>query len=67
MIENHNTHPPLRASLKLQRHWVMDLIIIGSGPGGHLSAILTAQKGLSVTLIEAALNISNDAIHMMKG
>jgi phytoene dehydrogenase-like protein len=45
----------------------MDLIIIGSGPGGYLSAILTAQKGLSVTLIEAALNISNDAIHMMKG
>jgi phytoene dehydrogenase-like protein len=45
----------------------MDLIIIGSGGGGYLSAILTAQKGLSVTLIEAALNISNDAIHMMKG
>jgi pyruvate/2-oxoglutarate dehydrogenase complex dihydrolipoamide dehydrogenase (E3) component len=45
----------------------MDLIIIGSGPGDHLSAILTAQKGLSVTLIEAALNVSDEAIHMMKG
>ena len=42
----------MRASLKFQRHWVMDLIIMGSGPGGYLSAILTAQKGLSVTLIE---------------
>lgn len=30
----------------------LDLIIIGSGPGGYLSAILAAQKGLSVTLIE---------------
>lgn len=31
-----------------------DLIIIGSGPGGYLSAILSAQKGLSVALIEKA-------------
>ncbi|MGQ9777777.1 MAG: dihydrolipoyl dehydrogenase [Thermodesulfobacteriota bacterium] len=29
-----------------------DLIIIGSGPGGYVSAILSAQKGLSVALIE---------------
>lgn len=29
-----------------------DLIIIGSGPGGYLSAILAAQKGLSVAVIE---------------
>lgn len=31
-----------------------DLIIIGSGPGGYLSAILSAQKGLSVAVIEKA-------------
>ena len=29
-----------------------DLIIIGSGPGGYLSAILSAQKGLSAAVIE---------------
>jgi dihydrolipoamide dehydrogenase len=29
-----------------------DLIIIGSGPGGYLSAILSAQKGLSSAVIE---------------
>jgi dihydrolipoamide dehydrogenase len=28
------------------------LVIIGSGPGGYLAAILSAQKGLSVALIE---------------
>ena len=31
---------------------IFDLIIIGSGPGGYLSAILAAQKGLSVAVIE---------------
>jgi dihydrolipoamide dehydrogenase len=31
-----------------------DLIIIGSGPGGYFSAILSAQKGLSVAVIEKA-------------
>jgi pyruvate/2-oxoglutarate dehydrogenase complex dihydrolipoamide dehydrogenase (E3) component len=31
---------------------VFDLIVIGSGPGGYLSAILSAQKGLSVAVIE---------------
>lgn len=31
---------------------IFDLIIIGSGPGGYLSAILSAQKGLSVVVIE---------------
>jgi dihydrolipoamide dehydrogenase len=31
-----------------------DLIIIGSGPGGYLSAILSAQKGLSAAVIEKA-------------
>jgi dihydrolipoamide dehydrogenase len=30
----------------------VDLIIIGSGPGGYFPAILAAQKGLSVALIE---------------
>lgn len=29
-----------------------DLIIIGSGPGGYLPAILSAQKGLSVAVVE---------------
>ena len=29
-----------------------DLIVIGSGPGGYLSAILSAQKGLSVAVAE---------------
>lgn len=29
-----------------------DLIVIGSGPGGYLSAIISSQKGLSVALIE---------------
>jgi dihydrolipoamide dehydrogenase len=29
-----------------------DLIIIGSGPAGYLSAILASQKGLSVAIIE---------------
>jgi len=29
-----------------------DAIVIGSGPGGYLSAILFAQKGLSVAIIE---------------
>lgn len=29
-----------------------DLIVIGSGPGGYLSAILSAQKGLSVAVVE---------------
>ncbi len=33
-------------------HKKFDLIIIGSGPGGYASAILSAQKGLSVALIE---------------
>jgi len=27
-------------------HKIFDLIIIGSGPGGYLPAILSAQKGL---------------------
>jgi dihydrolipoamide dehydrogenase len=31
---------------------IFDLIIIGSGPGGYLSAILSAQKGLNVAIIE---------------
>ncbi len=31
---------------------MFDLIVIGSGPGGYLSAILAAQKGLSVAVIE---------------
>lgn len=29
-----------------------DLIIIGSGPGGYLPAILSAQRGLSVAIVE---------------
>ena len=31
---------------------IFDLIIIGSGPGGYLPAILSAQKGLSVAVVE---------------
>jgi dihydrolipoamide dehydrogenase len=31
---------------------IFDLIIIGSGPGGYLSAILSSQKGLSAAVIE---------------
>jgi dihydrolipoamide dehydrogenase len=31
---------------------IFDLIIIGSGPGGYLSAILSAQRGLSAAVIE---------------
>jgi dihydrolipoamide dehydrogenase len=31
---------------------IFDLIIIGSGPGGYLPAILSAQKGLNVAIIE---------------
>jgi dihydrolipoamide dehydrogenase len=31
---------------------VFDLIIIGSGPGGYLPAILSAQKGLNAAIIE---------------
>jgi dihydrolipoamide dehydrogenase len=31
---------------------IFDLIIIGSGPGGYLSAILSVQKGLSAAVIE---------------
>ncbi len=31
---------------------IFDVIIIGSGPGGYLSAILSAQKGLNVAIIE---------------
>ena len=33
---------------------IFDLIIIGSGPGGYLSAILSGQKGLNVAIIEKA-------------
>ena len=29
-----------------------DLIIIGGGPGGYETALLAAQRGLAVTLIE---------------
>jgi len=36
------------------RKRAFDLIIIGSGPGGYLSAILSAQKGLSAAVIEKA-------------
>lgn len=31
---------------------IFDLIIIGSGPGGYLSAILAAQRGFSVGVVE---------------
>ncbi len=31
---------------------VFDLIVIGSGPGGYLSALLAARKGLSVAIVE---------------
>ena len=31
---------------------IFDLVIIGSGPGGYLPTILSAQKGLSVAVIE---------------
>jgi dihydrolipoamide dehydrogenase len=31
---------------------VFDLIIIGSGPGGYLSAILAFQKGMNVAIVE---------------
>jgi dihydrolipoamide dehydrogenase len=31
---------------------IFDLIIIGSGPGGYLPAILSAQKGLNVAIVE---------------
>jgi dihydrolipoamide dehydrogenase len=31
---------------------IFDLIIIGSGPGGYLPAILSAQKGLNAAIIE---------------
>lgn len=33
---------------------IFDVIIIGSGPGGYLSAILSARKGLSAAVIEKA-------------
>ena len=33
---------------------IFDVIIIGSGPGGYLSAILSARKELSVAVIEKA-------------
>jgi dihydrolipoamide dehydrogenase len=31
-----------------------DLVVIGSGPGGYLSAILTSRKGLSIAVVEKA-------------
>jgi dihydrolipoamide dehydrogenase len=34
------------------RPQAFDIIVIGSGPGGYLSAILASQKGLSVAIIE---------------
>lgn len=43
----------LRGVISLKRESkIFDVIIVGSGPGGYLSAILSAQKGLSAAVIE---------------
>ena len=31
-----------------------DLIVLGAGPGGYAAAFLAADKGMKVTLIDAA-------------
>jgi dihydrolipoamide dehydrogenase len=31
---------------------MIDLLVIGSGPGGYRAAVLAAQRGLSVAIVE---------------
>jgi len=40
-----------------------DLIIIGGGVGGLVTASVTAQLGLDVTLIEASDKLGGDCLH----
>lgn len=41
----------------------LDLIVIGSGPGGYVAAIRAAQLGLSVAVIEKDLMLGGTCLH----
>src|SRR5438132_3700570 len=41
-----------------------DLVIIGAGPGGYAAAFLAADKGMKVTLIDAAERPGGTCLHV---
>src|SRR5262245_44591758 len=41
-----------------------DLIVVGAGPGGYAAAFLAADKGMKVTLIDAAERPGGACLHV---
>ena len=42
----------------------LDLVIIGSGPGGYVAAIKAAQLGLKVALVEKDPNLGGTCLNV---
>ena len=41
-----------------------DLVVLGAGPGGYAAAFLAADKGMKVTLIDAAEKLGGTCLHV---
>ncbi len=51
-IQRFHREPIINVIIGLKMTNLKDVIIIGGGPGGYVSAIRASQLGLNVTLIE---------------